>query len=103
MPTFYRTADFKRDYRSLADGEKGLFKQAVEEFVEDLLEMEAGRLTMFRPSLRVKGVRNAEGILEMTWEYHDGRATFSYGDPIRPGVRHIIWRRIGGHEIFGRP
>ena len=24
----------------------------------------------------------------------DGRATFSYGDPVRPGEPHVIWRRL---------
>jgi hypothetical protein len=35
----------------------------------------------FRPGLRVKGVRGAAGIFEMTWA-DDGRATFEYGDAI---------------------
>jgi len=38
----------------------------------------------------------------MTWEYHDGRAIFRYGEEV-PGKAgpHIIWERIGGHEILG--
>lgn len=32
----------------------------------------------------------------MTWAA-DGRATFEYGQEIRPGEPHIIWRRIGTH------
>ncbi len=42
------------------------------------------------------------GIWSLTWA-DDGRATFSYGDEIVPGQRHIIWRRIGTHDIYARP
>jgi len=30
----------------------------------------------------------------------DGRALSTYGRSIRPGDPHIIWFRVGGHEIF---
>lgn len=43
------------------------------------------------------------GIWEITWEGNDGRATFRYGPEVRAGKKHIIWRRIGGHEIFEQP
>jgi hypothetical protein len=32
-----------------------------------------------------------------------GRATFHYGKPVIPGEAHVIWRRIGGHEIYQEP
>jgi hypothetical protein len=38
----------------------------------------------------------------MTWA-PNGRATFEYGDELRPGDPHIIWRRIGMHGIFRQP
>jgi hypothetical protein len=38
----------------------------------------------------------------MTWAA-DGRATFEYGQEMRRGDPHIIWRRIGTHDIFGQP
>jgi hypothetical protein len=41
-------------------------------------------------------------IWEMTWA-PDGRATFSYGEPVREGEVHIIWRRVGSHQIFTAP
>ncbi len=52
----------------------------------------------FRKGLRVKGVEGAAGICEMTWAA-DGRATFEYGEPVREGEAHIVWRRIGTHAI----
>jgi hypothetical protein len=38
----------------------------------------------------------------MTWA-PDGRATFHYGDPIREGEPHLVWRRVGTHAILANP
>jgi hypothetical protein len=38
----------------------------------------------------------------MTWA-SNGRATWQYGPEQRPGERHVIWRRIGTHDIFRAP
>jgi hypothetical protein len=97
VPTFFRSTPFLCDWRTLSPEQKNRFKDAVKEFVDDL---GAGR--PFRASLCVKGVRTASGVFEMTWA-PDGRATFQYGPEVLPGQPHIIWRRIGGHEIFTNP
>jgi hypothetical protein len=94
VPTFERVERFIRDYDNLSAAEKEAFREAIKQFVEDL---EAGRA--FRKGLRVKGVKGAPGIFEMTWA-DDGRATFSYGDPVHEGEPHIVWRRVGTHDIF---
>ncbi len=52
--------------------------------------------------MRVKGVKGAGGIFEMTWA-DDGRATFEYGEPVQESQTHIVWRRIGTHDIFTEP
>jgi hypothetical protein len=41
-------------------------------------------------------------VWEMTWA-PDGRATFAYGPEVLAGQLHIVWRRIGTHDIFRRP
>ena len=56
----------------------------------------------FRPSLRVKRVVGHPGIWEMTFA-PDGRATFRYGPELNASDPHIVWRRIGSHEIFDDP
>ena len=94
MPTYARTRQFDRDYATLTPEERTAFQRAVAKFVADL---GSGK---FRPGLRVKGIQGAPGVFEMTWA-DDGRATWQYGDPILEGQPHIIWRRIGGHAIFG--
>ncbi|MGA5171050.1 MULTISPECIES: hypothetical protein [Streptomyces] len=60
----------------------------------------------FRAGLRVKRVQRASGIYELTWSMGAGpagRATWQYGPALRPGVQHVIWRRMGAHDILAGP
>ena len=52
--------------------------------------------------LRIKRVQGSPGVFEMTFA-PDGRATFSFGEPVLKGQPHVIWRRVGTHDIFGAP
>lgn len=96
MPTYDLTDRFRRDLDRLTAADRALFRQAVAAFVSDLA---TGR---FRKGLRVKAVEGSRGVWELTWA-NDGRATFEYGPPLSPGEPHVIWRRIGTHDIFKRP
>ena len=96
MPTFDRTQKFREDYRGLTGEQREAFKTAVRKLVEDL------RQGVPRKGLRVKRVQRRSGVWEMTWA-DDGRATFEYGVAVRPGHPHVIWRRIGGHDILDNP
>ncbi len=97
MPTYERLPAFIRDWKRLGPTEQRAFLAAVRRLVEDLR-----RGGGFRPGLRVKGVQGAEGVFELTWA-PDGRATFSYGAEQQPGEAHVVWRRIGTHEILKAP
>ena len=97
MPTFAWLARFGADFDALPAAHQAAFLAAVAQFVEDLAAGAA-----FRNGLRVKGVKGAPGIFELTWSA-DGRATFEYGDAVVVGQPHIIWRRVGTHTIFDRP
>ncbi len=97
MPTHAWLARFGVDFDALSPRQQAAFLAAVVQFVEDL---EASR--QFRKGLRVKGVRGAGGVFEMTWA-DDGRATFEYGEPVIEGHPHIVWRRVGTHAIFEQP
>lgn len=97
MPTFAWLARFGADFGRLTPAQQAAFLAAVIQLVEDL---QAGR--QFRKGLRVKGVKGAPGVFEITWA-PDGRATFQFGEPVREGQAHILWRRIGTHDIFGQP
>lgn len=96
MPTFEWQERFRRDFERLTPAQKTAFLRAIERFVEDL------RRGDIRPGLRVKQLHGREKVHELTWA-PDGRATFEYGPERRPGERHIIWRRIGTHDIFNDP
>jgi len=96
MPTFAQTGRFRRDFAKLTAAQKAAFRAAAAKFVADL---QSGS---FRPGLRVKWVQGAEGVFEMTWA-DDGRATFEYGSAVHAGEAHVVWRRIGTHDIFTRP
>ena len=96
MPTYEALPEFIRNYERMTRDQRMAFQLAVEKFRRDL---EAGR---FRAGLRVKGVRSHSGVFEMTWA-PDGRATFHFGDEHRPGEAHVVWRRVGTHDILRRP
>jgi hypothetical protein len=97
MPTYDVEPRFLRDYARLTNEQRVLFAAAYKKMVADL-RASGG----FRKGLRVKGVQGHSGVYEMTWA-PDGRATFTYGTSPHPGDTHIIWRRIGGHEILQNP
>jgi hypothetical protein len=86
LPTYALTARFRRDLDGLSPQQRAAFRAAVEAFVHDLGE------ERFRPGLRVKGVKGAAGVFEMTWA-PDGRATFQYWASKAGGGPHVIWRR----------
>lgn len=96
MPTFEAAARFLAEYGRLTPSQQAAFHAARRLFVDGLRE---GR---FHPRLRVKGYKSIPGAYEMTWA-PNGRALWRYEDPVpgRPGP-HVIWLRIGGHEIFER-
>ena len=96
MPTYDILESFWRDFDRLSPTEQREFLAAVQKFLADL---RSGKL---RTGLRVKGIESARGIYEMTWAA-DSRATFQYGDPVREGEPHIVWRRVGKHDISDAP
>jgi hypothetical protein len=97
VPTFAWLGRFGADFDRLSPAQQAAFLAAVAQFVEDLRA--GGR---FRKGLRVKGVQGASGVFEMTWA-DDGRATFQYGDAGVGEDPHVVWRRVGTHDIFGQP
>jgi hypothetical protein len=93
VPTFDVDARFRREFSRLTPENQRRFRLALHRFVEDL------RRGRFRKGLRVKRVQGTEAQWEMTWA-PNGRALFTYGPEVHPGEQHVIWQRIGGHEVF---
>jgi hypothetical protein len=52
--------------------------------------------------LRIKRVQGTTDVWELSYS-GDGRATFRYGPERRAGETHVIWLRVGGHDILSRP
>jgi hypothetical protein len=87
---------FFRDYDRLTQEQRQQFIRALSHFIADLTT------GIFRPGLRVKRIQGTSDVWEMTWA-PNGRATWQYGDEQIPGQAHVIWRRIGTHDVFGDP
>jgi hypothetical protein len=105
---FSRSDSFAADYRKLSEDEKVLFRKAMKAFAESADRVAATGNFVWPRSLRVKSVRGAKGVFEMTWSFSgpDGRLTWEWftardeaGEP-RAAIR---LRRIGGHSILKRP
>jgi len=105
---FETTRSFDRDWKRLSADARAAFVAVVPAFSEacDRWVVEPG--AGWPGSLRVRPMVNAGGIFELTWSFAgpDGRATWEWttirldDGSVVPAVR---WRRIGGHELFGRP
>ena len=50
-------------------------------------------------SLRVRTFRSEPGWFEIRWS-GDGRVLFSYGNAVHEGEVHIIWHRVGSHDVY---
>ena len=101
---FETTPAFDSDYQRLNPEHRTAFRLVVKEgFGPACNAIAADPSAPWPAALRVKSVRNAAGVLEMTWSFArpDGRATFeliTVNDDIR-----CRWRRIGDHAVFRRP
>lgn len=94
MPTYEADEQFLRDWKRLTPTQRRRFKASVRRFVEDLKAN--------WPPHQGFGIEHFEGH-EGAFEFHwapDGRAPFAYGTSPHPGDVHIIWLRIGTHDIY---
>ena len=76
---FETTPAFDTDYRRLKPEHAAEFKKVVrDKFVPACDAFAADPATPWPTSLRIKAVRSAAGVREMTWSFAspDGRATF---------------------------
>lgn len=95
MPSHERARRFERDWAALRPSERERFRKAFARFDEDLVKHR------FRRGLRVKRVLGTDRVFEMTWA-PNGRATFELDESVA-GDSHVVWRRIGTHDVFRRP
>lgn len=96
MPTFDSHPRFERELVKLTREQRAQWMRALRTFIS------AVKSQQFPPQLRVKRIKSAPGVWEMTWAAN-GRATFEYGDELRPGEPHVVWRHVGTHDILKDP
>ena len=99
MPTHGETFLFLREYHKLSPERQNRFREALGRLIADLVAIEDGLITWFRPGLRVKPVQGKMDSYEMTWA-PDGRALFRFEEDVIPGKRHVVWENIGTHSIL---
>jgi hypothetical protein len=98
LPTFARLARFDREFRRLPRELQRALLAVLPVFIEALRSSPPD----FPPALRIKRVLGTAGVWEISFA-PDGRATFEYGSEIRPGEPHIVWRRVGTHDVLSDP
>jgi len=102
VPTYEAESRFFAQYQSLSREDRKLFRDARREFTTALLEYEArGRrgVPRFPKRLGIKPLVGKRNVMEFRWA-KDGRCTWRYGAPRKPGMYHIVWRLIGTHGIY---
>jgi len=98
VPTFEALARFDREFRRLPRELQTAFLAMLPMFIAAL----RASPPEFPPALRIKRVQGSNSVWEITFA-PDGRATFAYGNQVTAGVPHVIWRRIGTHDILREP
>jgi hypothetical protein len=95
VPTWEAAARFRTEWATLTPLEREAFLQARTALVKALVAGERPP-----PRLGVKRFLGEDGVFELRWA-RDGRALWKYGPEIsgRTGP-HIIWLRIGTHDIY---
>jgi hypothetical protein len=105
MPTFEANERFWNEFARLrADQQQG-FLEARDRFVAVLRAWEADGcpgIPRFPQALGVKPMKAHRQVMELAWA-PDGRCTWMFGTPRKPGKYHVIWRRIGTHAIYNDP
>ena len=97
MPTFQVTRRSERDRKQFAPDSRARFQRVVTgQFAPGLAR------SVFRAGSRINGAQAAPDMSEMTWA-QDGRATFSHRPEQQAGEPHLIWRRLGTHDIYREP
>jgi hypothetical protein len=105
LPTLEAEPRFLSEYDRLLPAQQVQFRRAVRAFVRALRAWEDGGcrgIPRFPESLGVKSMQGHRNIMEFAWA-PDGRCTRRYGPARRTGRAHVIWRRIGTHDIYDDP
>ncbi|MEY4322326.1 MAG: hypothetical protein RL410_107 [Actinomycetota bacterium] len=91
---------FNRDFKKLKREHRSLFLESRIAVLDAVEAYENGKSFQLPSKYRLKQLRNANGILALTWSFKspDGRATFTLTQ--EETETYLTWYRVGTHEIF---
>lgn len=100
---FQTTPAFDRDYKRLDKQHQDKFRKLIPRFNDAAERAPSGQTAPWPNGMRIKPVKGAEGIWELTWskDHPDGRATWEW--TTIDDQQAIRWRRIGDHSVFDAP
>ena len=96
MPTFESLARFDREFRRLPTELQAAFPRVLPTFITAL----RGEPALVPPDTTGQTRAGPPRRLGDHLSRRDGRATFAYGDEVIAGTPHVIWRRVGTHEVL---
>ena len=93
---------FDRDFKRLPKQHQKKFRELMPAFNAAAERAAAGESDPWPRSMRVKPIKSAEGLWELTWSMRDpdGRATWEWTEV--DGEAAIRWRRIGDHSVLDK-
>jgi mRNA-degrading endonuclease RelE of RelBE toxin-antitoxin system len=97
---FQTTPAFDRDFKRLPRQHQKKFRELVPAFNTAVERAASGQDQPWPKSMRVKPIKSATGVWELTWSMNDpdGRATWEWTDV--DGEPAIRWRRIGDYRVL---
>jgi hypothetical protein len=97
---FQTSAAFDRDFKRLPRHHQEKFRALVPTFNAAAERASAGADSPWPKGLRLKPVKSAAGVWELTWSMRDpdGRATWEWARV--GGQAAVRWRRIGDHGVL---
>lgn len=97
---FQTTPAFDRDFKKLPKQHQRKFRALVPAFNIAAKRAAAGDDKPWPKGMRVKPVKSAAGVWELTWSMNhpDGRATWEWVQV--DGEAAIRWRRVGDHDVL---
>ena len=101
---FQATPAFETDFKRLKPEHQRAFRDVIRNSFAPACDAFAlDPVGAWPASLRVKSMRGAPGIYEMTWSFGspDGRATFEF--VTIEGIAYCRWRRVGDHGVYRNP
>ena len=102
---YLRLPSFLSGWQALPAGERALVKRwLTDDFLPAVAAYEAEPTSFVWPAcLRFERLRSTDGVCAVAWSFAgpDGRATFQFATI--DGEPHLVWRRIGHHEVHRRP